>query len=221
MSQFALPKFAALDRQGMNLFVYGTLMAGQSNHRIMAPFVDAGHAELRYDNVVVQDSVMLDIGGLPAMYVDRLPFASGVRGQIWGVSPLALEYLDRFEGHPHFYARSRLGPDRTNLSLDLDLYFYQGPLARASTDPFGIFRGRRVDDMLLCDWRDRASPENDIEIPFTSVFDGGIFPAGHLSDHLSDLDMRELNYAPEEEEEEMPPDPLMARLRGVRFAGER
>jgi len=74
-----------------NIFVYGTLKRGGSNHRRMAgqQFVAAAHTKPIYR--------IYAIGDYPAM-VDAPQDGCSIEGEIWAVDNECLARLDRLEG---------------------------------------------------------------------------------------------------------------------------
>ena len=104
------------------LFVYGTLMRGHSNH---------GHLT---DGLYIGEAVTVDCF---ALYFDALPMAfehdpvSPIHGELYSVSLATLAMLDRLEGHPAVYRRSRV-PVRVNggSTTDAWLYFHLDPSGR-------------------------------------------------------------------------------------------
>jgi len=85
------------------VFVYGTLMRGEANHRLLAEPEIAGDARL--DGAARTQPVyhLVDMGMFPAL-LERGQTA--VEGEVWTVGPGVLADLDRLEGHPRFYRRS-------------------------------------------------------------------------------------------------------------------
>ena len=81
------------------VFVYGTLLRGESNHRLLknAEFVGEGRTAPEYD--------LVDLGAFPGMVSGR---NTAIKGEIFGVNDDTLEALDRLEGHPGFYRRTKL-----------------------------------------------------------------------------------------------------------------
>jgi len=79
------------------LFVYGTLRTGEPNHRLLegAEHVGPARTEARFR--------MVDLGAYPAIVADG---ATSIEGELYDVDDSLLAQLDRFEGHPRFYARS-------------------------------------------------------------------------------------------------------------------
>ena len=78
------------------LFVYGTLVRGESRHGMLARARDLGEAwtEPRY--------TLFDLGNCPAMIsCGKL----SVRGELYEVDGLTITALDRYECHPRFFRR--------------------------------------------------------------------------------------------------------------------
>lgn len=78
------------------VFVYGSLLAGEGNHRMMAGATLLGSAALppRY--------TLLDLGPYPALIEGG---ETAVQGELYEVGDALLEALDRFERHPVLYER--------------------------------------------------------------------------------------------------------------------
>ena len=79
------------------LFVYGSLMSGEPNHRFLARarFVRVARTEPRF--------TLLDLGAYPAL---RAEGRTSVRGEIYEVDAVTLAAVDRLEGHPSYFRRS-------------------------------------------------------------------------------------------------------------------
>lgn len=117
------------------LFVYGTLMRGQSNHRHLA------------SSALVGEAVTIDCF---ALYLDDLPMVSEhdpvspIHGELYRVSPATLATLDQLEGHPDVYRRSRVAVRVKGGSIiDAWLYFHLDPSGRI--DFGGRWRRCRTD----------------------------------------------------------------------------
>ena len=78
------------------IFVYGTLLRGEPNHRLLAgaEFVGAAVTEPRFE--------LVDLGPFPAMCTGG---ATAVHGECYRVDARTLTRLDRLEGHPDYYPR--------------------------------------------------------------------------------------------------------------------
>jgi len=81
------------------VFVYGTLMQGERNHRHLkgARFAGEGSTAAAFD--------LLDMGRYPALVAGG---ACAVRGEIWEVDDATLERLDELEEVPELYRREEL-----------------------------------------------------------------------------------------------------------------
>ena len=79
------------------LFVYGTLLSGEANHRLMAA------AEPRGAACTGPAFELFDMGSFPALVAGG---ATAVAGELYLVHPPLLAELDAFEGHPHLYTRA-------------------------------------------------------------------------------------------------------------------
>lgn len=84
------------------VFVYGTLLAGEPNHRLLrgARLVGAASTKPVF--------ALADLGFFPAL-VER--GASAVSGEVYEVDAATLTRLDVLEGHPRFYRRRRIALD--------------------------------------------------------------------------------------------------------------
>jgi len=74
------------------LFVYGTLQRGCSNHDQLAG--QAWLGEARTEELYR----LYDLDGYPGMVVDDVPPGCSIPGEIWAVDAACLARLDRFEG---------------------------------------------------------------------------------------------------------------------------
>ncbi len=83
------------------VFVYGTLLSGEPNHRLLvgakARFVAEARTKPRFE--------LRDLGAYPAM-VDG--GAQAIAGEVYEVDEATLLALDQLEGHPRFYQRTRI-----------------------------------------------------------------------------------------------------------------
>lgn len=90
------------DESGLNVdgvvrvFVYGTLLFGESNHRLLAgaAFVGRARTEPAFD--------LVSLGAYPAMLDGG---RTAIVGEVYEVDRETLNDLDRLEGHPRFYQR--------------------------------------------------------------------------------------------------------------------
>jgi gamma-glutamylcyclotransferase (GGCT)/AIG2-like uncharacterized protein YtfP len=79
------------------VFVYGTLLAGEPNHRLLgyARFVGEARTEPGFE--------LRDFGAFPAIVRGG---DGSVVGEVYEVDGTTLASLDRLEGHPRFYRRT-------------------------------------------------------------------------------------------------------------------
>jgi gamma-glutamylaminecyclotransferase len=84
------------------LFVYGTLRRGEVNHHLLAQarFVAEARTEPSFE--------LFDLGSFPAMSTGG---ETAVLGEVYAVDEATLARLDRLEGHPSFYQRTRIRLD--------------------------------------------------------------------------------------------------------------
>jgi gamma-glutamylcyclotransferase (GGCT)/AIG2-like uncharacterized protein YtfP len=111
------------------VFVYGTLMRDEINHRLLATarFVAEGHTEPCFE--------LFDLGHFPAMSAGG---QTVVRGELYAVDDQTLVRLDHLEGHPEFYQRT---PIRLADGQEAQTYL------------MGDARMRRALAILSGDWR--------------------------------------------------------------------
>lgn len=95
------------------VFVYGTLRSGHGNNRVM--FENGGHARLLGRAITNQKFYLSGyrvprasshLG--PASKDDKPKMMGKVVGEVWEVNKQALDNMDRLEGHPRFYTRSKV-----------------------------------------------------------------------------------------------------------------
>jgi gamma-glutamylaminecyclotransferase len=85
------------------VFVYGTLLRGEANHDRLTGCRFGGDAR------TAPLFSLLDLGPYPALVTGGV---TAVAGELYLVPPQRLEELDRFEGHPALYLRSRIRLER-------------------------------------------------------------------------------------------------------------
>lgn len=81
----------------INVFVYGTLLEGEYNHRRLEGATKQG-------NTTVVGFQMYSLGAYPACIRTDIS-EHEVIGEVWNVTDEILKGLDRLEGYPHFYDR--------------------------------------------------------------------------------------------------------------------
>jgi gamma-glutamylcyclotransferase (GGCT)/AIG2-like uncharacterized protein YtfP len=106
------------------VFVYGTLMRAQPNHRVLAELGALGLG----DATTALGRTLVDLGPYPAL----LPFeaardaaASRVLGELYALDDgdgAALAALDAFEGCPTLYRRERIGLEHAGAALEAWTY---------------------------------------------------------------------------------------------------
>lgn len=84
------------------VFVYGTLLAGEPNHRLLEAASFVGPA------VTPPVFSLVDLGPFPALVEGG---AGAVVGEVYEVDRPTLARLDQLEGHPRFYKRQRIALD--------------------------------------------------------------------------------------------------------------
>lgn len=101
------------------VFVYGSLLHGMCNHRVIA-----GSIRLCEGRVVRTAPMyrLYSLGGFPGLVEGG---ETAVVGELYVVEPATLERLDRLEGHPHFYERKMI-----QLASEIPVASYVLPLDR-------------------------------------------------------------------------------------------
>jgi gamma-glutamylaminecyclotransferase len=87
----------------VRVFVYGTLLAGEPNHGVLAGatrLADEARTEPAFE--------LRDLGPFPGLVRGG---SHAVVGEVYEVDDVTLAALDRLEGHPRFYKRSRISLD--------------------------------------------------------------------------------------------------------------
>ncbi len=83
--------------RAMLLFVYGSLLAGEENHALLAGSVLV-HGAAR----TAPEHELVDLGPYPALLLGGV---TSVRGEVYEIPVDTLAALDAFEGHPTLYER--------------------------------------------------------------------------------------------------------------------
>jgi len=105
----------------VRVFVYGSLMRGFHNHRLLADATFVG------ENRTVPGFAMWSMGAYPA--VTRNPGGTAVPGEVYEVDAETLTALDQLEGHPVHYRRESV---RLADGTEAWVYLYPAPPDRAS-----------------------------------------------------------------------------------------
>ena len=126
------------------VFVYGTLMQGQSNHRVLVELDAIRIGEAR----TAGPRTLVDLGPYPALLsADAVRDAgrSAVVGEIFQVDGSALEVLDVFEGCPELYARERIALEHAGTAIEAWTYDLATPPPRhAVVQESGSYAGGGV-----------------------------------------------------------------------------
>lgn len=80
------------------VFVYGTLLSGESNHKIIKD------SECICDNAEIVGYVMHALGGFPGIIHTGKDYDT-IKGEIYKVDDETFKRLDMLEGYPNFYNR--------------------------------------------------------------------------------------------------------------------
>jgi gamma-glutamylaminecyclotransferase len=91
----------------VRVFVYGTLMKGHVNHRVLVELEARPLGEAR----TIAPRTLVDLGPYPALLPAdeaRDAVRPAVTGELFEVAEAALEVLDVFEGCPDLYRRERI-----------------------------------------------------------------------------------------------------------------
>lgn len=83
------------------VFVYGTLLRGHGNHRLLERARFLGNAVTATANWT-----MLHLGGFPGIVHSG---STRITGELYEVDDATLARLDQLEGHPNFYERVPIG----------------------------------------------------------------------------------------------------------------
>lgn len=82
------------------VFVYGTLLTGENNNRLLSSSELLGEA-------TADGFDMYSLGGFPAC-VENEESKIPVKGEVWKVDPDTMTRLDMLEGYPSFYDRKEI-----------------------------------------------------------------------------------------------------------------
>lgn len=80
------------------VFVYGTLLQGQGNHRVLER-----HGARCLGEFKTVEKYRMTADGIP--FVTDHDQVCQIRGEVYGVTDEGLRALDTLEGHPRFYTR--------------------------------------------------------------------------------------------------------------------
>lgn len=108
-----------LQMKKTNVFVYGTLLKGRSNHRLIADCELLGRG-------TVTGFEMYDLGYYPAI----VPGEGSVLGEVYSVDNETLKKLDFFEGSGELYIRKTVRVSMEKDDADAEVYVYLTELER-------------------------------------------------------------------------------------------
>jgi gamma-glutamylcyclotransferase (GGCT)/AIG2-like uncharacterized protein YtfP len=123
----------------MKVFVYGTLMRGLFNDMHLRPFVDFGSID--------GDMYIVEIAENQFMYPAGIPGSGTIRGEVYGIEPETVKYLDFIEGYDDDYPQESLFI-RKLVKVNLDsgneteayVYFFNKPIDGLKLIEHGDFR---------------------------------------------------------------------------------
>ncbi len=118
-----------------DIFVYGTLLQGESNHGLLA-----GAEFLGIDRLT--NAQLFDLGNYPMV----VPGEGLVLGEVYRISPAILQKLDILEEHPDYYQRSLVTLQSSHVA-----FAYWGRADLVVSCPV----------ILSCSWRDRFNFHQD------------------------------------------------------------
>ena len=108
------------------VFVYGTLIRGQRNHRLLADSVFIGSAEL-------DGFAMYDLDYFPGIQPEE---GSRVKGELFKVDEWTLSALDRLEGEGYLYVRQEVTVNQSGTPVQALAYVYNKPVDPKRRIPF-------------------------------------------------------------------------------------
>jgi gamma-glutamylaminecyclotransferase len=128
------------------VFVYGTLMRGFGNHRLLSNSIFVREAR------TVPIFEMISLGGFPAILAGG---KTSIVGEVFDVGHATLAQLDRLEGHPHFYERMLIALESGN-----ELDTWSGGKVYAYVLSRGRMRFGRTDPVVASgSWREHVQAE--------------------------------------------------------------
>jgi len=156
---FAENNAALTPENSLNVFLYGSLLPGEAHHDVLQELIDKGHAE-RGGTAAATGLWCADLGLFPAAYHCSSPgVVPTLKGELYRVTGDALNGLDRFEGIPYLFYRTRVPVTLGRESASA--YCYMGRKCAAGTRQMMI-----VDDRLISDWTKR-----DVSLRVGAVWD--------------------------------------------------
>lgn len=98
----------------MKVFVYGTLLSGFGNNRLLVDSKYLGQE-------IIEGFEMYSLGGFPAI----TPGKGRILGEVYEVDEKTMTRLDGLEGYPNFYNRMKI--DINNNTDEAWVYFMDNP----------------------------------------------------------------------------------------------
>lgn len=86
------------------VFVYGTLLRGEPNHRLLEPAIAEGRARMVARARIVGRFALLDLGPFPGVVEDDSA-TRRIVGELYEVDDATFKRLDQLEGYPNLYGR--------------------------------------------------------------------------------------------------------------------
>ncbi|NJM00214.1 MAG: gamma-glutamylcyclotransferase [Synechococcaceae cyanobacterium SM2_3_2] len=126
---------ALMEASWTDVFVYGTLLKGESNHAYLKDGIPSGADRLT-------GFQMFDLGSFPMIVPISPSSLRGIVGERYRIPIKILSRLDELEDHPHFYRRQWL-----TLDSGTEAWVYVGQAA--------LTKGSRL--LAGGDWRARGS----------------------------------------------------------------
>jgi len=110
-------------------FVYGTLMSGFHNNRLLMGQQLLGEA-------VTKKKYLMTASGIPYVY-EHIPI-SKIKGELWSVNANAIAAIDALEGHPNWYIRKPIEVIHNGETKIAFIYFMQtnAKMDKITTDVF-------------------------------------------------------------------------------------
>jgi gamma-glutamylcyclotransferase (GGCT)/AIG2-like uncharacterized protein YtfP len=135
----------------VRVFVYGTLLAGEPNHRRLSEdaYGDPARepAKLLYRVCTRPEFTLYNLGYFPGVVAKG---GTAVAGEVYEVGAEVLAALDRLEGHPHHYRREeRILADGTRAWI----YVYAHEVRDGDVDYDGARRIASGDWRSVSPWR--------------------------------------------------------------------
>lgn len=116
------------------VFVYGSLLRGETNHRLLASarFVTVARTRPEF--------TLHDLGAFPGLVAGG---ATSVVGEVYEVDGPTRVRLDRLEGHPQLYRRELIELVTDHGGLTAHVYVYVSSLGRAQAICSGDWRQQK------------------------------------------------------------------------------